>query len=26
MPVALQIARRPRAWPGFVRTRLPHRR
>jgi SnoaL-like domain len=25
MPVALQIARRPRAWPGFVRTRLPRR-
>jgi hypothetical protein len=23
MPVALQIARRPRAWPGFLRTRLP---
>jgi hypothetical protein len=26
MPVALQIARRPRAWPGFLRTRLPRRR
>jgi hypothetical protein len=24
-PVALQIARRPRAWPGFLRTRLPRR-
>lgn len=25
MPVALQIARRPRAWPAFLRTRLPRR-
>jgi hypothetical protein len=24
-PVALRIARRPRAWPGFLRTRLPRR-
>lgn len=26
VPLALQIARRPRAWPGFLRTRLPRRR
>ena len=26
MSLALQIARRPRAWPGFARTRLPRRR
>ncbi|HEX3173685.1 MAG TPA: nuclear transport factor 2 family protein [Solirubrobacterales bacterium] len=26
VPVALQLATRPRAWPGFLRTRLPRRR
>jgi hypothetical protein len=26
MPVALKLAGRPRAWPGFLRTRLPRRR
>jgi hypothetical protein len=26
VPLALTLARRPRAWPGFLRTRLPRRR
>ncbi len=26
MPIALTVARRPRAWPGFLRSRLPKRR